>query len=224
MQALLDQGAQVRLAKYLGGIGEILGHDSRRASFATYALGLLSEAERKSIEPIAARSCADDEQVSAVHQQLQHFITDSPWSDREVRRGAARYAIEALSAREPVETWQIDDTGFLKQGTHSVGVQRQYTGSAGKIANCQIGVSLSVTTKTEHLPVDFELYLPKSWTKDPIRRAEARIPDEVEFCTKPELALEMIRRAVSDELPPGVVLADSAFGDSSEFREQIRLL
>lgn len=129
-----------------------------------------------------------------------------------------------MTAREPVLAWIVDDTGMLKQGTHSVGVQRQYTGSAGKIANCQNAVSLSITTKTEHLPVDFELYLPKCWTHDPLRRAEARIPDEIEFRTKPELAIEMIQRAVANELEPGVVLADSAYGDSVEFREQIRLL
>jgi len=222
MQALLDQSGQRRLAEYLSRIGEILGHDRRRASFATYALGLLSDAERKSIEPIAARSCADDEQVSAVHQQLQHFITDSPWSDREVRRGAARYAIEALSAREPVETWQIDDTGFLKQGTHSVGVQRQYTGSAGKIANCQIGVSLTVATRTEQLPIDFELYLPKSWTESPEQREEAQIPEEVIFKTKVEQACEMIQRAVADDIPGGVVLADAFYGDEPSFRAAVR--
>src|SRR5258708_14328911 len=222
MQALLDQGAQGRLAKYLGGIGEILGHESRRASFATDALGLLSEAERKSIEPIAARSCADDEQVSAVHQQLQHFITDAPWSDREVRRGAARYAIEALSAREPIETWQIDDTGFLKQGVHSVGVQRQYTGSAGKIANCQIGVSLSVATRTQQLPIDFELYLPKSWTQSPERREEAHIPEDLTFKTKVEQACDLIRRAVADGIPRGVVLADAFYVSVPPFRSAVR--
>src|SRR5450432_2157686 len=207
MQTLLEQGGRVRLAEYFDRIGKILGHDRRRASFATYAMGLLGDAERKSIEPIAARSCADIEQIGAVHQQLQHFAVDSPWSDHEVRLAGARYAIEALTTREPIETWQIDDTGFLKQGKHSVGVQRQYTGSAGKIANCQIGVSLSVATKTEHIPIDFELYLPKAWANDPAQRKKGKIPDEVEFETKPELALDMIRWAVEDGVPLGVMLA-----------------
>src|ERR1700738_3741435 len=99
MQTLLDQSGRVRLERYFDRISELLGDDRRRASFATYAMGLLSDAERKSIEPIAARSCADVEQVGAVHQQLQHFAVDSPWSDREVRLACARYAIEALSAR-----------------------------------------------------------------------------------------------------------------------------
>ena len=187
-------------------------------------MGLLSDAERKSIEPIAARSCIDVERVDAVHQQLHHFVTDSPWSDREVRLAAARYGIEALSARESIESWQIDDTGFLKQGVHSVGVQRQYTGSAGKIANCQIGVSLTVATRTEQLPIDFELYLPKSWTESPERRAEAHIPEEAVFKTKVQQACDMIRRAVADGIPCGVVLADAFYGDEPSFRATVRSL
>jgi SRSO17 transposase len=129
-----------------------------------------------------------------------------------------------MAAREPVESWILDDTGFLKQGKHSVGVQHQYTGSAGKVTNCQIGVSLSITTRTEHLPIDFELYLPKSWTEDDARRAEARIPAELVFKTKPELGLEMVRRAVEANVPPGVVLADSAYGTSSDLRLGVRRL
>ena len=97
-------------------------------------------------------------------------------------------------------------------------MHRQYTGSAGKIANCQVGVSLSLITRSDHLPVDFELYLPTSWTDDPARRREARIPDELVFKTKPELALEMLTHAHQDGLPLGVVLADSAYGSSTEFR------
>jgi SRSO17 transposase len=103
-------------------------------------------------------------------------------------------------------------------------VQRQYTGSAGKVANCQVGVSLSIATRTEHLPIDLELYLPASWAHDKARRAEARIPSSVTFKTKPQLALEMIQRAMQQRLPPGVVLGDSAYGSSSEFRRDVRSL
>jgi SRSO17 transposase len=141
-----------------------------------------------------------------------------------VRRVAARYAVAAMSARgEAVTTWVIDDTGFLKQGTCSVGVQRQYTGSAGKIANCQVGVSLSVATRTEHLPIDFALYVPSSWADDPARRAAAKIPEEMRFQTKIELALGMIETALGDGLPGETVLADSAYGESNLFRETVRL-
>lgn len=221
---LMDSAAVSRLNSFFADIGELLGNDSRRASFATYALGLLSEGERKSVEPMSSKACADPHSADAAHQRLLHFIGSSNWCDRDLRRFAARYALEAMTTREKVETWIVDDTGFLKQGKHSVGVQRQYTGSAGKVTNCQLGVSLSATTQTEHVPLDFELYLPTCWTADPARRAEARIPDDVTFKTKPDLALEMIRRAVEAGVPQGVVLADSAFGTSSDFRLELRRL
>jgi hypothetical protein len=103
-----------------------------------------------------------------------------------VRLEAARYALAEMTKREPVEAWIVDDTGFLKQGSHSVGVQRQYTGTAGNICNCQTAPSLSIATRTEQLPIDFELYLPKLWTEDAARRAEDRIPWNTTFATKPE--------------------------------------
>lgn len=224
MVDVASSDAAKRLKEYFNLIGGVLGNASRRESFALYAMGLLGEGERKSVEPIAARACADPKRIDAFHQRLLHFMTDSKWSDRDVRREAARYVVAELSKRIPISVWIIDDTGFLKQGDHSVGVQRQYTGSAGKITNCQIGVSLSVATPTDHAPIDFELYLPEIWANDPKRRKEARIPDEVQFKTKPELALDMIRRAVADGIPLGVILADSAYGTSSAFRDGIRSL
>ncbi|WZX21501.1 transposase [Myxococcus stipitatus] len=87
-----------------------------------------------------------------MHQRLLHFAVDSKWSDRDVRRQVARYALEAMTRQASVEAWIVDDTGFLKQGKPSVGIQQQHTGSAGKVATCQLGVSLSVATRTEHLP------------------------------------------------------------------------
>ncbi|MFH2009769.1 MAG: transposase, partial [bacterium] len=102
----------------------MLGSEERGACFATYAVGLLAEGERKSMEPIAARACADAMQTDALHQRLQHMIANSPWSDNEVRLHSARYALAEIDKREPIVAWFIDDTGFLKQGKHSVGVQR----------------------------------------------------------------------------------------------------
>lgn len=220
----MDPDAVARLEAFFGEIGPLLGRADRRASFATYALGILSEGERKSVEPIASRACADPAKMDAEHQRLLHFASNSTWSDRAIRRFSARYALSALTATEKVQVWILDDTGFLKQGKHSVGVQRQYTGSAGKIANCQIGVSLTVATASDHLPIDFELYLPELWTSDVERRKEARIPDDVSFKTKPQLALDMVRRALDDGVPPGVVLADTAYGCGSDFRLEIRRL
>src|SRR5450759_579213 len=181
MEYQLDCKGERRLAVYFDRICGVLRTAPQRGSFATYALGLMGDGERKSAEPMAARACPDPDRVDAAHQRLTYFTRGAESSDHDVRKEAASYALTAMTAREPVTDWIIDDTGFPKQGTHSVGVQRQYSGTIGKIANCQVAASLTIATRTEHVPVDFELYLPESWTADPLRRAEAHIPDEVTF-------------------------------------------
>jgi len=220
----MDAAAEERLRQYLDGVGAILQHPQRREAFALYTRGLFSDLERKSVEPIAALTCPDPERVDAAHQSLLHFVSKSDWDDATVRRFAGRYAIDAMSTRAPITTWINDDTGFLKQGKHSVGVKRQYTGSAGKIANCQIGVSLTVSNGQDHLPIDFDLYVPEEWANDPARRREAQIPDSVQFKTKVDLALEQIERAVAAKVPGNIVLADAAYGRSSKYRDTVRLL
>ena len=134
MSYQMDAAAEARVESYFAEIGACLRDKRKRESFAIYAFGILGEGERKSAEPIAARACGDPGEVQHLHDKLLHFLSKATWDDHAVRRVAARYAIAAMRAREPVTTWIIDDTGFLKQGKHSVGVQRQYTGSAGKIA------------------------------------------------------------------------------------------
>jgi SRSO17 transposase len=213
-----------RIERYFGQIGRHLPDKRQRASFATYAFGLLGSAERKSVEPIAALACPDPVGCKRLQNRLLSFLGVGRWQDMPVRLEAARYAVQELSAQDLVRVWVIDDTGFLKQGKESVGVQRQYTGSAGKTANCQIGVSLSIATAGEHVPIDFELYLPRTWMDDPARRAVARIPRDLVFKTKIELALDMIDRAAAANIPGDVVLADSAYGESVEFRGSVRLL
>jgi SRSO17 transposase len=217
-----DSGAQDGITEYLAKVGEVLGNKRRQASFAVYARGLLGDGERKSAEPIAARACADPARVAAHHQRLTYFLSESGWSDAPVRRFAARHALAAMTKRERVSVWIVAETAFPKQGTHSVGVQRQSTPGAGKSVNCQIGINLSVVTRSEQVPIDFELYLPKCWADDRVRRSKVHIPDEIGFQTRPELAMRMIRRALADEVPEGVVLVDSAYGDSSAFRRQLR--
>jgi SRSO17 transposase len=135
-QETSEIAAAARLEQFFGSVGTHLKDRRKRESFAMYAFGIFGDGERKSAEPIAARACADPEQTNNVHSKLLYFLARSTWDDRAVRLEAARYAIEAVQEREPITTWIVDDTGFLKQGTHSVGVQRQYTGSAGKITNC----------------------------------------------------------------------------------------
>jgi len=185
-------------------------------------MGLLGESSRKSMEPIAAQLCPDPAKVDAMHQRLQHFLVDAPWDDHLVRREAVAYALLVMTQDHSVDAWIVDDTGFVKQGKHSVGVQRQYTGTVGKVANCQIGVSLTVATVNVHLLADMRLYLPEVWANDPQKRKEAHIPDSVQFQTKSELALQMMQQALADGVDKGTVLADSGYGHLPSFRSGVR--
>lgn len=220
----LKGAGEERLQAYFDRIGRVLGRKERREAFATYAVGLLSDCERKSVEPIAAISCGDPERCRAITERLLNFVTESPWEDRSVRLCATRYALAAMTARESVRAWIFDDTGFIKQGDMSPGVQRQYTGSAGKTTNCQLGVSLTLATATMELPVDMDLYLPESWANDRARCRAAHIPEDVAYRAKWRIALDLAERAVDAGCPPGLVLADSAFGDVGAFRNGIRAL
>ena len=187
MEFSLSEAGAARVEEYFKRIGQHLPRPEQRQSFATYAFGILGDGDRKSVEPIAARAAPEPKAASRVHDRLLHFLGRSPWDDHSVRREAARYVVDVLQSREPITTWILDDTGMLKQGKHSPGVQRQYTGTAGKICNCQLAVTLSIATRTEHVPIDCELYLPKSWTGDRDRCARARIPESVPFRTKTAL-------------------------------------
>ena len=124
----------------------------------------------------------------------------------------------------PVVAWIIDDTGFPRQGKHSVGVARQYCGELGKQDNCQAAVSLSVSTWNSSLPIAWRLYLPEVWCQDAERCREAGVPKEVTFQTKPEIALEQIRQAMEQEVPVGVVLADAGYGKGTQFRTDLTQL
>lgn len=220
----LDSAGQRRLNTYFDGIGKVLGRDDRRESFAIYAMGLLGEGERKSVEPIAARACGDAKLCRAMQERLLHFVTDSPWRDGPIREHAAQYAIKAMTAREPVDSWIVDDTGFPKQGDKSPGVQRQYSGTLGKTGNCQVATSLTIATRTQHLPVDMDLYLPQSWADDRARCRAAHIPDQVEYRAKWRIALDLIERNLHAGIPRGLLLGDSAYGDVAAFRDGVRAL
>jgi len=211
--------SQAALDKFFDGVGRVLGRKERRANFALYAMGLLSKLERKSMEPIAALTTGDDVEASAkLYGHLVNFTSTSPWLDEAVRVYAAHDALPEILAQGPLDCWVVDDTGFLKQGEHSVGVKRQYTGTAGKVTNCQVAVSLTVATQHQHLPLDMELYLPQEWIDDEPRRAEAKIPAEVVFRTKPEIALDLIARWVLEDVPKATVCGDSGYGYDSKFR------
>jgi len=188
----------------------------------SYCTGLLLPGERKSVEPMAARLCPDD--VRQTHQSLHHVVAHAPWSDEDLLQQVRQYVLPAMQKQGPVVAWVVDDTGFVKKGTHSVGVARQYCGQVGKQENCRIGVSLSLSTAEASLPIAWRLYLPEVWTADKKRRKATGIPEDIEFQTKPEIALEQIRAAVDRKIPSAPVLADAAYGNDTKFREGISAL
>jgi SRSO17 transposase len=147
---------------------------------------------------------------------MQRLLNAAAWDADGVRDDVRAYAVEHLGDRDGVLV--VDETGFLKKGTRSAGVQRQYSGTAGRIENCQLGVFLAYTTSKGRTLIDRELYLPKSWTSDRPRCQEAAIPDEVEFATKPVLAQAMLARALDAGVPAAWVTADEAYGGDSKFR------
>ena len=208
-----------RLAAYLGRLTEAAGHADRALPLTLYCTGLLLPGERKSVEPMAARLAPGN--VRRMHQSLHHVVADAPWSDTAVLESVREAVLPAITKRSPIVAWIVDDTGLPKKGTHSVGVARQYCGQTGKQDNCQVAVSLSAATWKASLPIAYRLYLPEAWAKDARRRKQARIPQEVGFKTKLEIALDQIRQAMADGVPQGTVLADPAYGNDTGFREAL---
>ncbi|MCA1699030.1 MAG: IS701 family transposase [Actinobacteria bacterium] len=193
-------------------LAEAVSRREQRDNGGLYLRGLIGEGKRKSLEPMVARLGEE-----ADYQSMQQFLTDSPWDPAEVVRAVA----ERVAAEIEVEAWVLDDTGFPKQGKRSPGVKRQYSGTLGKIGNCQIGVSLHAVAAKGTVPLGWALYLPEEWCSDRQRRAQAKIPDEVTFKTKPELGADLIERAWGWEVPAAPVLGDAAYGDNSELRERL---
>lgn len=201
-----------RLEAFLEPLLGLMGRAERRRWGAFYVQGLLLEGGRKTAAGMAARYGGDE-------QALQQFVSQSPWDWMAVRR---ELAIRMTREAGPRAAWILDDTGFPKKGDHSVGVARQYSGTLGKVGNCQIGVSLNYATDDGCFPIDFQLYLPESWTENQARRQKARIPPEVTFKRKWQLGLEMIDRARAWGLAGEVVVADAGYGVVTEFRTALR--
>lgn len=201
------------------GLAQAAGHADRAVPLKSYCMGLLLPGERKSVEPMAARLAPDN--VRRMHQSLHHMVADAPWSDEAVLRQVRSAVLPAMQKHGPVVCWIVDDTGFPKKGNHSVGVTRQYCGQVGKQDNCRVAVSLSVGTWSSSLPIAYSLYLPEVWASDKQRRDQAGVPQEIEFQTKPQIALQQIRAAVKEDVPRGVVVADAGYGMDSKFRSGI---
>lgn len=201
------QRARGRLVEFAGEMFEPMVRKDQRRWGEVYLRGLMLDGKRKSIEPMSSRLEDGDEQC------LQQFVNQSPWRWEPVReRLAQRMAAEIAPA-----AWAIDDTGFPKFGSKSVGVARQYCGALGKVGNCQIGVSINAVTPQASCPLDWRLYLPEEWDDDP-RREECRVPADARHEPKWKLALEMIDELTSWGIEPQPVLGDAAFGDITDFR------
>jgi SRSO17 transposase len=207
-------------AEMLGG----LARSDQRATGELYLRGLMLEGKRKSMQPMAARLGVD-------HQRLQQFLTSSTWDHVEVRKRLARWADAVIDP----DAYVTDDTGFPKDGSDSPGVARMYSGTLGKVGNCQIGVSVHAVTDRASAAIDWRLFLPRSWddttTTDAAdgtdiqrRRARCKIPDAVRHREKWRLALDMLEEILEDEseggwgLPTRPVVADAGYGDATEFR------
>src|SRR5438067_2309599 len=208
-----SDGSESRFAAYVEGLVNVIGHADRAKPLRDYCTGLMMPCERKSVEPMAAITAPH--RTAAQHQSLLHFVGEGKWSDERVLAKVREKVVPAIERHGAIEAWIIDDTGFPKQGRHSVGVARQYCGQLGKQDNCQVAVSLSLANHHASLPVAYRLYLPQDWAEDRDRRHKARIPEEVEFKTKPQIALEQLRWAQQAGLPRGVALLDAGYGNNT---------
>jgi SRSO17 transposase len=201
-----------RLEAFVDDIFESLPRQDQRARGACYLRGLMLEGRRKSVEPMAARLGGE------IHYQaLHHFVAASPWDWRPVRSRLAEMLVTAL---EPT-AWAVDDTGFPKDGTCSVGVQRQYSGTLGKTANCQLGVSVNAVTEQASCPLDWRLFVPEHWDEEAMaeRRAACRVPGSVRHRPKWQLALDMVDELAVWHLVPPVLVADAGYGEVGCFRQ-----
>jgi SRSO17 transposase len=213
-----DESSQ-RFSAFLDEIASVIGHAARVGPMRDYCTGLLLSCERKSVEPIAAATAPAA--TSAQHQSLLHFLSQGEWSDAAVLGKVRDLVLPGIEQHGVIEAWVVDDTGFPKYGAHSVGVSHQYCGQIGKQTNCQIAVSLSLANHHASLPVAYQLYLPEKWAADTERRKKAGIPDDIEFTTKPKMALRQIEWACETGLPRGVVLMDAGYGHDLSLRKRL---
>ena len=182
----------------------------QRTRALAYLKGLLSPTKRKNGWQLA--ELAGEKNPDGV----QRLLNNALWDADLVRDDLREYVVEHLGEEQAVLV--VDETGFLKKGTKSVGVKRQYSGTAGRIENSQIGVFLAYASSKGHTLLDRELYLPKEWAEDEARRKEAGVPEEVEFATKPQLARKMLERALTAEVPCKWVTADEIYGGDRRLR------
>lgn len=205
-----------RLAEFVADVAERLPLRRQRENSLLYVRGLIEHGGRKSLQPTLFRL----EETPARYESMQQFLADSPWEPALLLRACA----ESVAPEIDVLAWVVDDTGVVKDGKHSPGVKRQYSGTLGKIGNCQITVSVHAIGERGTLPLGWRLYLPEEWCGDRERRQKAKIPESVVFETKPRLAGSLVEQAAGWEIPPAPILADCAYGDDSGFRTRLHAL
>jgi SRSO17 transposase len=202
--------------RLVGFVEEVAGRlplRRQRENALLYVRGLVEHGGRKSLQPTLFRL----EETPARYESVQQFLADSPWQPELLVKACA----ERVAPQIGVVAWVVDDTGIVKDGRHSPGVKRQYSGTLGKIGNCQITVSVHAVGERGTLPLGWRLYLPEEWCDDVARRRKAKIPDEVVFATKPQLASDLCAQAAAWQLPTAPILADSAYGDDASFRTRL---
>jgi SRSO17 transposase len=205
-----------RLLAFVDEVVRPLPHVRQRQNALVYVRGLIEHGGRKSLQPTLFRL----EESPARYESVQQFLADSPWQPELLLRACA----ERVAPELGVLAWVVDDTGIPKDGRHSPGVKRQYSGTLGKIGNCQVAVSVHAIGERGTLPLGWALYLPEGWCSDRERRRKAKIPEQLVFQTKPQLASALVERASTWELPAGPILADCAYGDDSAFRTRLHAL
>jgi len=204
-----------RFREYVERLTVALGHADRREPMRAYLTGLCLPGERKSIEPMAAR--VDPRHVRARHQSMHHFVANAPWDGAALLRVARDWVLAPMARHGPVAAWIVDDTAYPKKGRHSVGVARQYSGTLGKVANCQIAVNCHYAERTVAWPVATRLYLSKAWCADAARRQATQVPEALTFQTKAAIGLDLIDQANTWGVRHACVVADAAYGDDPVF-------
>lgn len=208
--------ARERLVAFVEGVVGPLPHVRQRENALLYVRGLVEHGGRKSLQPTLFRLG----QSPACYESVQQFLADSPWDPTLLVRACAGRVAPEIG----VCAWVVDDTGIRKDGEHSPGVKRQWSGTLGKVDNCQVTVSVHAVGERGTLPLGFALYLPEEWCDDLERRRKAKIPAEVSFQTKPALAASLCEQAAGFEIATAPVLADSAYGDDTAFRTRLAAL
>jgi len=202
--------ARERLVEFVAVMAADLAHVRQRENALVYVRGLIEHGGRKSLQPTLFRLGED----AARYESLQQFLADSPWDPAVLVRACAERVVPELE----LSAWVVDDTGIAKDGAHSPGVKRQYSGTLGKIGNCQVTVSVHAVGGRGSQPLGWALYLPEDWCEDLSRRRKAKIPDELVFQTKPQLASALCEQAAGWEIARAPVLGDSAYGENCQFR------